>query len=197
MTKQEQLIIILLVLAALIGTGLLYFHRFHETQVFPKVVEVKEQRGSKEVVVDVKGACWQPGVYTLPYGARVKDLMERALPREDANLDSINLARCLKDGEGIFIPTRTVRNKSPEAGDAPLVWSSNEVNDGGHSENININIANIEELEKLPQIGPKIAGYIVNYRNTYGPFKNIEEIKKVEKIGEETFKKIKDLITVE
>jgi competence protein ComEA len=190
MTKQEQLIIILLVLAALLGTGLLYFHRFHETQVFPKVVEVKEQGGSKEVVVDVKGACWQPGVYTLPYGARVKDLMERALPREDANLDSINLARRLKDGEGIFIPTRS---NGASANDAPLARTSN----GGHSEKVNINIANIEELEKLPQIGPKIAGYIVNYRNTHGPFKNIEEIKKVEKIGEETFKRIKDLITVE
>lgn len=193
MTKQEQLIIILLILAALIGTGLLYHRKFYQTQVTPEVVKTKEWKAGslREVVVDVKGACWKPGVYTFSYGARVKDAIERASAREDANLDSINLARRLRDGEKIFIPSRNpVINKKAGTSVAPLV----ETSSGGK---ININAASLEELEKLPQIGPRIAGYIIAYRNSHGPFREIHEIKNVDKIGESTFNKIKDLITVE
>lgn len=193
MTKQEQLIIILLVLAALIGTGLLYHRKFYQTQVFPEVVKAKEIESikEKEIVVDVKGACWKPGVYTLRDGARVKDIMERACPREDANLDSINLARRLSDGERIFIPSRNPAISRTSGGSAA---SSIEIS---NKKKININIAGIEELERLPQIGPKIARYIVEYRNSHGPFRTISEIKKVDKIGEATFKKIKEVITIE
>lgn len=62
---------------------------------------------------------------------------------------------------------------------------------------VNINKANQEELAKLPDIGPKIAEEIIKYREKNGPFKNIEDIKKVSGIGEKKFEKLKDLITVE
>ena len=130
MTKQEQLIIILLIIAALIGTGLLYHRKFYKTQVTPEVVKAKEVTVSKGAV-------------------------------QDSN------------------PVRE--------------GSSNEAS----GEKININIAGVEDLETLPQIGPKIAGYILAYRNNHGPFMKISEIKNVDKVGEATFKKIEDLITVE
>lgn len=64
-------------------------------------------------------------------------------------------------------------------------------------EKININTASKEELITLPGIGEILARRIIDYRNTYGPFKSIEEIMKVKGIGEGTFNKIKDKIFVE
>ncbi|MFN4268814.1 MAG: ComEA family DNA-binding protein [Fervidobacterium pennivorans] len=64
------------------------------------------------------------------------------------------------------------------------------------NEKININTATLEELQKLPGIGPAKAQAIIDYRTLNGPFKNIEEIKNVKGIGEKTFEKLRDLITV-
>lgn len=62
---------------------------------------------------------------------------------------------------------------------------------------ININTASQEMLESLPKIGETIAARIIEYRNTYGGFDSIEEIKNVKGIGEKTFEALKDLITVD
>ena len=59
---------------------------------------------------------------------------------------------------------------------------------------IDINSASIEELQKLPGVGPKIAQRIVEYRKRYGCFKYLEELKKVKGIGEKKFERIKPLI---
>lgn len=64
-------------------------------------------------------------------------------------------------------------------------------------EKININTATKEELLTLPGIGEILAGRIIDYRNTHGPFKSIHEILKIERIGEGTFNKIKDKIVVD
>ena len=61
---------------------------------------------------------------------------------------------------------------------------------------VNINTASLSELQTLPRIGPKVAQRIINYRKEHGPFKRIEDIMKVRGIGERTFLRIKDLITV-
>src|SRR5512136_1563998 len=61
---------------------------------------------------------------------------------------------------------------------------------------ININTAPAAELEALPRIGPKVAQRIVDFRTKNGNFKRIEEIMKVQGIGEKVFEQIKDLITV-
>ncbi len=61
---------------------------------------------------------------------------------------------------------------------------------------ININTATVQELTTLPRIGPKKASAIVEYRNKNGKFQRIEDIMKVKGIGEKTFLRLKDLITV-
>ena len=62
---------------------------------------------------------------------------------------------------------------------------------------ININTATSEELQSLKGIGPSTASSIIAYREEYGGFSSIEEIMNVKRIGEKTFAKIKDRISVE
>jgi comEA protein len=61
---------------------------------------------------------------------------------------------------------------------------------------VNINTADKSALSSLSGVGPAIAGRIIEYREKNGPFKNVEEITKVKGIGEKTFQKMKDLITI-
>jgi comEA protein len=66
----------------------------------------------------------------------------------------------------------------------------------GGEQKININTASLNELQKLPRVGPQVAQRIIDYRKEHGNFKKIEEIMKVRGIGERTFNQLKDLITV-
>jgi len=61
---------------------------------------------------------------------------------------------------------------------------------------ININTASAAELETLPRIGPAVAQRIIDFRTKNGAFKRIEDIMKVQGIGEKIYQNIKDLITV-
>ncbi len=61
---------------------------------------------------------------------------------------------------------------------------------------VNINTASLDELQKLPRVGPQIAQRIIDYRKEHGDFKRIEDLMKVRGIGERTFNQLKDLITV-
>lgn len=61
---------------------------------------------------------------------------------------------------------------------------------------VNINTASLEELQKLPRIGPQIAQRILDYRKENGSFKRIEDMLKVRGVGEKMFEQLKDLITV-
>jgi competence protein ComEA len=61
---------------------------------------------------------------------------------------------------------------------------------------ININTASSAELESLPRIGPKVAQRIIDYRTQNGPFKKVEDLLKVQGIGEKIFNQLKDQITV-
>ena len=61
---------------------------------------------------------------------------------------------------------------------------------------ININTGSLEELQKLPGVGPKVAQRIIDFRKENGNFKKAEELMKVRGIGEKTFAKMKDLLTV-
>lgn len=61
---------------------------------------------------------------------------------------------------------------------------------------ININTAAAEELTRLPGIGEVKAAAIVNYRETYGDFINIDELTEVKGIGEKTLEKLRDMVTL-
>lgn len=84
---------------------------------------------------------------------------------------------------------------APEAEKASAEVPCSETNK--ISDKVNINTASLEELQSLKGVGPATAKNIILYREEYGAFSDIEEIMNVKRIGEKTFAKIKDFITVE
>lgn len=149
------------------------------------------------ILVHVTGAVAQPGVYTLQADSRVQDAVQAAgglLPQAD--LQGVNLAAFVHDGDQLFIPTipPTSLPSSPETPEPGTPWP--DTRSPTISKLININTATLAELESLPEIGPVTAQKIIEYRQKNGPFKKIEDIMKVPGIGEKTFEAIKLLITV-
>jgi len=144
----------------------------------------------KPIVVQISGAVPRPGVYALPEGARVQDLISAAGGfLAEADKDFINLARPLEDGERLDIPYAFGFSPVLPAATEPLAIPAS-------SDLININTAASFELESLPGIGPTTAGKIIAYREENGPFFAIEDIINVSGIGPGTYERIKDLITV-
>ncbi len=144
------------------------------------------------IVVDVRGAVHNPGVYTLPAGSRVQDALTRAGEvTSDADTRSLNLARRLNDGEQLYVPRYGEATPLPPPTPARGAPTPTRL-----ASKININTASVAELDTLPGIGPALAQRIIDYRTQHGDFKTIEDLKKVRGIGEALFNQIKDLITV-
>lgn len=143
----------------------------------------------KPIIVHVTGAVPRPGVYALPKGARVQDVISAAGGfLAEADKANINLAALLEDGEKLDIPFIE--------GASPVLATPEESVVVTTTELVNINTASQAELESLPGIGPTTAGKIIEYRDANGPFLSIEDIINVSGIGPGTYERIKDLITV-
>lgn len=152
------------------------------------------------VAVHVVGAVPRPGLYEFAEGARVQDAIDAAGGLlASANVDAINLAALLTDGDQLVIPYKDGEEPVEAPAEPELPSSSTPENGSSNSENIdliNINTATLEELDSLPGIGPTIAQRIIDYRDENGPFTGIDEIMNVPGVGPSTFDEIKDLISV-
>lgn len=82
------------------------------------------------------------------------------------------------------------------SGIAPIPEETSPETKTQNSSLVNLNTATPEELDSLPGVGPSTAQNIIKYREEYGGFADIEEIKNVKRIGDKTFAKLKDHITV-
>jgi len=144
--------------------------------------------------VYVTGAVLHPDVYRLAIGSIVKDAIESAGGvTQDADLVRINLAQELQDQQQVYVPCVGEEKPPPPVTGGEPPSSSGRAGSAGK---ININTALVEELDTLPGIGPAFAQRIVEYRETNGPFQSIEEITNVSGIGDATFQKFKDRISV-
>jgi competence protein ComEA len=142
----------------------------------------------RPVRVYVSGAVRQPDVYFLVPNSIVKDaLLAAGGAAEDADLDAVNLALSVADGQHIYIP-RLGEENPPVPVPADRSVSPRKVN---------INLADSSDLESLPGIGPSLAERILEYRRANGRFAQIEDIMEVSGIGPATFSKIRELITTE
>ena len=145
--------------------------------------ETKDEE-NEEITIHVIGEVKYPGIVILKSGQRIVDAIEAAGGEtEEADLNKLNLAQLLNDGDKIYVP-----NKSDEIED--------NKDTTGKSSTVNLNTATLEELTSLPGIGESTAQKIIDYRKQNGKFKVIEDLKNVSGIGESKFDNIKDKITV-
>ena len=141
----------------------------------------------EKVVVDVKGAVKDPGVYTMEEGDRLIDAVRKAGGlTSEANDASLNYALRLEDEMVVYVPT--IGEEVDEEFSESASDSSSDV--------VNINKATEEELMTIPGIGPAKAAAIIDHREKEGKFQTKEDIMQVSGIGEKTFENIADLIDV-
>lgn len=185
---EKNKAVVLAALAALILITLAIF-AFRWRAPEPVVIQPPAATNTPGPIrVYVSGSVVHPDVYSLLPGSIVKDAIAAAGgASSDADLNKINLAQSLSDGQQIYVPHMGEISAQPLATDSAASVSTGP---------ININTASQAELESLPHIGPSLAARIIQYREKNGPFATIDDIKKVSGIGPSIFGEIKDLITV-
>lgn len=151
------------------------------------------------IYIDIKGAVNRPGLYQLSEGSRMVDAIEAAggLTTE-ADDRTINLAEKLLDQQKIIVYTESeiAQQLMQEDRENLLERDVYPSNPSDATQKININIATIDELQALPNIGPKKAQAIIEYRQTNGSFQTIDQIKEIKGIGEKTYEELAHLISV-
>ena len=130
------------------------------------------------VVIDVGGAVRQPGVYRLALGSRVVDALEVAGgPAEDIDLEQINLASTINDGQRVWF---TRKGELPPVG---VVGSSPPSGGTDSGVPLDLNTATLEQLDSLSGIGPATAKAIVDRRKELGRFRSVDDLLTVKGIG--------------
>ena len=163
-----------------------------------EILPLEEEKQLSEIFIHVSGAVQRPGLYKLSSEARVNDaLVEAGGLSLDADREwfnsSVNLAQKLSDGVKIYIPYKGEIVNSPVRQQADYDPGASSIVLGKQTQGkIDINTASVSELDSLPGIGPAYAQRIIDSR----PFPQIEDIMNVPGIGEKTFEKIKNQISV-
>jgi competence protein ComEA len=142
------------------------------------------------IQVYIVGAIKHPGVYTLPAGARVYQLIQAAGgTRPNANLVSLNLAAKLSDGQEIYV--LSIGETPPVSSGAPVSTSATSMPTG---EPVNINTATASDMEKNLHVSSTTANKIITYRTEHGAYTSVEQLLQV--VSKSIYDRIKDLVTV-
>lgn len=139
------------------------------------------------IVVDVKGAIEKPGIYEVPDDTRVNEVIEMAggfIKKADQSM--VNLAQKVQDEMVIAVPKKGEDQVQSDISD-------DTTNTEGK---VNLNEAELEEIETLPGIGPSKAQTIIDYREENGLFRDVDELLEVSGIGEKTVENLEDDIQV-
>ena len=176
----------------------------------------------KKIKIDIKGEIKEPGVYELKENDRVSDAIKISGGlTENADTTLINLSKNLKDEMVIIIynkneieklreqlkETKTVIEYIEKECSCPdtinnacikeaQIEKKESKQEPSKENKISLNNATLEELQTLPGIGESKAKAIIKYREENNGFKEIEEIKNISGIGDSTFEKFKDFITI-
>lgn len=186
--------------------NIIFFFVIASMLVFLTVSQVYTKRQQEKTIgIHIKGEVNNPGYYEVKNGSRLNDVIKKAGGKtNDADLNRVNLAQKVIDGEEIIIPKKgepldtatnsnlyyTQENKFDKENGYDRL--SQEIN----SEIVNINSADMYQLCRISGIGESTAEEILTYRKKKGAFKSIEEIKNVKGISDRKFEEIKDKITV-
>ncbi len=213
---RVTLILVVVLIAG--ATTALMIHRVFDARQAPPIV-ISDLSLERPIVVMVDGAVQRPGMYSLDPGARLQQAVDAAGgPAPEADLSSLNMATLLADEDRITIPAVPSEAEAtpvfvsvPAGGatgadagvittDVPGVTandgSGSRAEPGSLGAPVNINTADATALDKLPGIGPALAGRIVAYREEYGPFQSVDDLDAVSGISPRMVDELRPLITV-
>jgi competence protein ComEA len=196
---KEHLVYIVVGAVILLG-AFFVLHKQEEKPAEPVQVQAHKQKAApskKEpafITCDIAGAVHDQGVYSLKNGARIDDLIAAAGGLKDkAALKAINRATVLKDQDKVYIP---YEGEAEAQQSAATVAGGQGASTSSAQDQVHINSASKEELQKLTGIGEKKAEQIIAYREEKGGFKKTEELMQVSGIGEKTFAAFKDQVAL-
>lgn len=197
LTKRERYGLIIFIIAIITVVSYFYYNnnKKNSIDVITKESNMSEEgteniKNKNEISVYICGEIIKPGVYKLSEDDRLLKLIEMAGGfTQKADPQAINLSEKLKDEDFIKIPSVIINSN----GEALVTDNTTLAQTTGK---ININTATREQLETLPRIGEAIAQRIIDYRESNGKFKDINEINNVSGIGDKIFEGLKDKIAV-
>lgn len=182
--KQRLIVIGVILLVLVLGIGKQYWTTEPETEPFyAESQETVSEPVQQEIMVHVAGAVKQPGVYRLQEGQRVEDAVQLAGVTAEADLDALNRAARITDGQKIVVPSLQAADQTAAA--QPMA-----------DDRVDLNQADLQQLMSLPGIGQVKAQAIITYRTEHNGFQTIEEIQQVNGIGSAIFSQIKNQIKI-
>jgi competence protein ComEA len=139
---------------------------------------------SARLFVNVVGAVRRPGLYRLRGGSRVADAVTRAGgPTPKAQIELVNLAARIADGEQIVVPRRGLAGSSAAASGGAMAAGP-----------VHLNSATLEQLDALPGVGPVTAQKILDYRQQHGAFGSVDELDAIAGIGPARLEQLRGLV---
>jgi competence protein ComEA len=189
---REQIAVAAIVILGLLFVGSRLLSRSHAAAA-PPIPTAASTRAAKKTAdaqlmyVDVVGAVRRPGLYRLERGSRIADAVARAggVTRK-AQLELLNVAAPLADGEQVVVPRRGAGAASATvpsgAAGAPAAGP------------VHLSTATPEELDSLPGVGPVTAQKIIDYRQQHGGFSSVDELDAVPGIGPARMEQLKGLV---
>ena len=217
--KENKTIIVIISIIIIIFLCVFFYTRINMESEYNEIsnydilqnetdIEIEQEETTK-IIIHVTGPVKNEGIVQIEEGGRIADAVDAANGfSEDADISQINLAYQLEDGQKIYIPSindekigeeEKVLQKeyvTDEAGDDIILEDEISNVKSKKDEKININTADQIELEEIPGVGESTAQKIIEYRETNGKFKTIEDIKNVNGIGESKFENMKEKICV-
>jgi len=185
LSRRQLLVGGLVALVLLILAGRLLLHSGASASVpVPAPIVPSTTAPAQALVVDVVGAVRRPGLYRLSQGARIADALARAggaTPK--AQLDLVNLAAPVSDGEQIVVPRRGAVAASGAGGGGAAPAGP-----------VHLNTATLEQLDALPGVGPVTAQKILDYRQEHGAFGSVDELDAIPGIGPARLEQLRDLV---
>jgi competence protein ComEA len=171
---------------ALIGARYLKETQHSESAAAPPAAgAVKVRRSSPEVYVHVTGAVRRPGVYRLPGWARLDAAVKRAGgPARGADVEGVNLAAKVADGQQVVVPRRIAGGLSGGAGGGAETPGAP----------VSLNTATADQLDELDGVGPATAQKILDWRKEHGGFRSVDDLKQIGGIGPKRFEALKDKV---
>lgn len=177
-----------------------------EEDAFSKInkeLNKKNEEINKKITIYISGEVANPGVISIDLGQRLDDAIKKVggLTKE-ADIERVNLAMKVEDAQHYIIPRKGENNQNKK----DVNYSQTDENSNSQvskkssskgSGKININLADENELESIPGVGPSTAKKIIDYRDKEGKFTNIEDIKNVSGIGDKKLENMKEYISTQ